>query len=129
MIHTAPGALHLDLNRVKLAIVRGRRKGKTVRVADELRDFPKGEIEFLLVSGEIDTPAPNAGGFLQVTLPKARQSILLPSPLSGKRASDEALRLIRRNPCCEPELPYSAVVVATCVSDDYARAQSIGSPI
>ena len=98
-------------------------------MADELGDFRVGAIEFLLVSGEIDAPAPNAGGFLQVTLPKARQSILLPSPLSGKRASDEALRLIRRNPGCEPELPYSAVVVATCVSEDYARAQPIGSPI
>ena len=57
MIHTAPEALHSDLNRVKLAIVGGWAERDTVLVADKLRDFRIGAIEFLLILGEIDAPA------------------------------------------------------------------------
>ena len=45
--------------------------------------------------------AANAGGFLQVALPKACQSTLLPSFPSVKRASGKALRLLASSPACQ----------------------------
>lgn len=57
MIDAAPEALHFDLNRVKLAIVRGRRKRKAVFVANKLRDFRERAIEFFLILGKVDAPA------------------------------------------------------------------------
>src|SRR5712692_2787779 len=57
MIHTASQALHLDLNRVNLAVFGGRCECQAVFMTDELRDFGVCAIEFLLISGEINAPA------------------------------------------------------------------------
>src|SRR5258708_8868660 len=58
MIHTVPQAVHLHLNRVNLAVFHRRAERDAVFAADKLCDFGVGAIEFLLILGEIDAPAP-----------------------------------------------------------------------
>src|SRR5260370_27200732 len=65
MIHAAPQTLHLDLNRVKLAIFCRRAERDTVFVPHQLGNFRIGTIKFLLILGEIDAPTGSQREFVQ----------------------------------------------------------------
>jgi hypothetical protein len=68
MIHATKETLHFHFNRVDLAIVRGWTERDTVLVADELRNFRVGAIEFLLILGVIDAPARHNRELMQLSV-------------------------------------------------------------
>ncbi len=80
MIHSAPEALHLDLDRVNLAIVCGWGERDAVLVADELRNFRVRAVEFLLVFGEVDASASGLRELIQLLI-GLRKDLLHPAPI------------------------------------------------